>query len=52
MFFIEEIIDTNEIFKNGMYEKFLEHGWKQMAKDSPTELKSQSLDCMAIIDSK
>ena len=27
MFFIEEIIDINEIFKNEIYENYLVHGW-------------------------
>ena len=26
MFYIEEIIDKNEIFKNEIYEKYLVHG--------------------------
>ena len=28
MFNIEQIIDTNEIFQNEMFENFLEHGMK------------------------
>ena len=29
MFYIEEIININEIFKNGIYENYLVHGMKQ-----------------------
>jgi len=28
MFYIEEIIDINEIIKNGIFENYLVHGWK------------------------
>ena len=28
MFYIEEIIDIKQIFKNEIYEKYLVHGWK------------------------
>ena len=33
IFNMEQIIDTNEIFQNEMFENFLEHGWKEMAKE-------------------
>ena len=28
MFYIEEIIDINQIFKSEIYENYLVHGWK------------------------
>ena len=30
MFYLEEMIDKNELFKNGMYENYLVHGWKEI----------------------